>query len=252
MDNQSFLNKVVVVTGGSSGIGKGIVQSFAKEGAKVVIADINEKAGLRTFTELKEGGYECIFIKCDVRKVDEIKLLMEISEKTFGTIHVLINNAGVSKWEDPFILNENDWDDVMNTNLKSVFFASREAARVMKEHHVTGSIINLASTRAFMSEKHSEAYAATKGGIVALTHALAASFAEYKITVNSISPGWIETGEYELLREIDHEQHLSKRVGKPEDIANACLYLAQEKNNFVNGTNLVIDGGMTRKMMYEE
>ncbi|KAA0546706.1 SDR family oxidoreductase [Bacillus sp. BGMRC 2118] len=252
MNNQLFLNKVVVVTGGASGIGKGIVQSFAKEGAKVVIADINETAGLQTFKEVKERGYDCTFIKCDVKKVNEIKTLMEVSEKTYGSIHVLINNAGVSKWEDPFILNETDWDDVMDTNLKSAFFASREAARVMKKNQVNGSIINLASTRAFMSERHSEAYAATKGGIVALTHALAASFAEYKITVNSISPGWIETGEYELLRAIDHEQHFSKRVGIPKDVANACLYLANEQNNFVNGTNIVIDGGMTRKMIYEE
>ena len=115
-----------------------------------------------------------------------------------------------------------------------------------------GAIVSLASTRAFQSEPYTEAYAASKGGIVALTHALARSFAEKGITVNCISPGWIETGDYEALREIDHAQHLSNRVGKPEDIARACLYLTQPENNFMTGTNLTIDGGMTKKMIYEE
>ena len=122
----------------------------------------------------------------------------------------------------------------------------------MRHNKEGGSILNIASTRAIMSEPNSESYAATKGGIVALTHALAASLSEEQITVNAISPGWIETRDYESLRKIDHEQHLSKRVGKPEDIARACLYLTAKENNFVTGINLVVDGGMTRKMIYEE
>lgn len=120
----------------------------------------------------------------------------------------------------------------------------------MKEHG-GGSIVNIASTRAFMSEADSEAYAASKGGIVALTHALAASFAPDNIRVNCISPGWIETGDYGKLRDQDHKQHFSGRVGKPEDIARACLYLTSQGNEFINGTNLIIDGGMIRKMIYE-
>ena len=115
-----------------------------------------------------------------------------------------------------------------------------------------GAISNMASTRAMMSEPNSESYAASKGGIVALTHALASSFSELNITVNSISPGWIETGDYEALKPSDHSQHLSNRVGKPDDIARACLYLANPDNNFITGTNLTIDGGMTKKMIYEE
>jgi hypothetical protein len=103
-----------------------------------------------------------------------------------------------------------------------------------------------------MSEPNSEAYAATKAGILGLTHALAASLSEARITVNAISPGWIETKHYDSLKPIDHDQHFSKRVGTPEDIARACLYLTDPKNDFVTGINLVIDGGMTRKMIYEE
>jgi NAD(P)-dependent dehydrogenase (short-subunit alcohol dehydrogenase family) len=115
-----------------------------------------------------------------------------------------------------------------------------------------GSIVNIASTRAFMSEPDSEAYADSKGGIIALTHALAASFAPHRIRVNCISPGWIETGNYGKLRDMDHKQHLSGRVGKPEDIAAACLYITADDNDFINGENIIIDGGMTRKMIYEE
>lgn len=121
----------------------------------------------------------------------------------------------------------------------------------MRENENGGSIVNIASTRAFMSEPYSEAYAATKGGIVSLTHALASSFSEDRITVNSISPGWIEVGDYAQLRDIDHGQHLSKRVGRPADIARACLFLTSRENDFITGTNLTVDGGMTKKMIYE-
>lgn len=247
-----FKDKIVIVTGGASGIGKGITTAFAKVGAKVVVADVNEELGNQTVNEQLQKGYESTFIKCDVSKVEEINNLMKETEARYGMIHVLVNNAGLSKWKDPLLMNEEEWDVVLNTNLKSVFFGSREAAKIMKKHDVKGAIINMASTRAFMSEKNSEAYAASKGAIISVTHALAASFSPYNITVNCISPGWIETGDYDALREIDHAQHLSNRVGNPDDIANACLYLADERNNFVNGTNLVIDGGMTRKMIYEE
>jgi NAD(P)-dependent dehydrogenase (short-subunit alcohol dehydrogenase family) len=115
-----------------------------------------------------------------------------------------------------------------------------------------GRIINMASTRAIMSEPNSEAYAASKGGIVSITHSLAASLQPNGITVNCISPGWIQVDQNEELKETDHLQHWSNRVGKPEDIAKACIYLADLENNFINGQNIIIDGGMTRKMIYEE
>lgn len=131
-------------------------------------------------------------------------------------------------------------------------FCSREAAKIMRANENGGSIVSLASTRAFMSEPDTEAYAASKGGIVALTHALARSLGPDQIMVNCLSPGWIETEAYEQLRSIDHAQHLSGRVGVPEDIAQSCLYLTNPANRFVTGINLTVDGGMTKKMMYEE
>jgi NAD(P)-dependent dehydrogenase (short-subunit alcohol dehydrogenase family) len=248
----SFSDKVVIVTGASNGIGRVIASTYAQKGANVVLADIDEETGLKITSEIMGNGGSAIFVKTDVRKEVDIQKLIDTTEFNYKTIDIVINNAGKGMFKSPYDLTLEEWDDVINTNLRSVFLCSREAAKVMRRNKAGGAIVNIASTRAFMSEPSSEAYAATKGGIVSLTHALAASFSEDRITVNAISPGWIETGDYSQLRMVDHDQHFSKRVGKPEDVARACLYLTSETNNFVTGTNLTIDGGMTRKMIYEE
>jgi len=247
-----FSNKTVIVTGAGKGIGKGIALLYAEKGANVVIADIDENAGAETAGLIKDRDGKAVFVRTDVRREADIVHLMEVAHQTYGRIDILINNAGKGLFKSPYDLSVEEWDDLLNTNLRSVFLAAREAAKYMRNNKDGGSIVNIASTRALMSEPDSEAYAASKGGIVALTHALAASLSKDKITVNCISPGWIETGDYDQLRPIDHEQHLSGRVGKPEDIARACLYLTAKENDFVTGINLIVDGGMTRKMIYEE
>jgi len=247
-----FSNKTVVITGAGNGIGKGVALAYAEKGANVVLADIDETAGIQTVTGIKEQGGEALFVQTDVRMEADIIRLMEAANQTYDQIDILINNAGKALFRSPYDLSIEEWDDVIHTNLRSVFLGSREAAKYMRHNKDGGSIVNIASTRAIMSEPNSESYAATKGGIVAVTHALAASLGEDRITVNAISPGWIETGDYAKLSQIDHEQHLSKRVGKPDDIARACLYLTAKENDFVTGINLVVDGGMTRKMIYEE
>ncbi|WP_261134268.1 SDR family NAD(P)-dependent oxidoreductase [Bacillus sp. Marseille-Q3570] len=247
----SFKNKVVIVTGAANGIGKSIAKEYAGNGAKVVLADLDETQGKRVIDEITMQGSEAYFLKTDVRNETDIISLINQTKSEVGPIDILINNAGISEFKSPYELTVDEWDNIINTNLRSVFLCSREAAKHMRQNEEGGAIVNIASTRASMSEPNSEAYAASKGGITSITHALSASFSADKITVNAISPGWIETGKYEELRDIDHEQHLSKRVGKPEDIARACLYLTDEKNDFVTGANLVIDGGMTRKMIYE-
>lgn len=238
-------NKTVIITGAANGIGKGISAAYVNAGANVVLADMDEEAGQALQQQL---GSKALFVKTDVRKEEDIQHLMTKTIEHFHQIDILINNAGVSRFTPLHDLSVEAWDDVINTNLRSVFIASKEASMHMKNG---GSIVNIASTRASMSEPNSEAYAATKGGIVALTHALAASLSERDITVNSISPGWIQNENYEELRDKDHAQHLSNRVGKPSDIAKACLYLTDSENNFVNGENITVDGGMTRKMIYE-
>ncbi|MGD6778731.1 SDR family NAD(P)-dependent oxidoreductase [Sutcliffiella horikoshii] len=241
----NFKKQTVIITGAANGIGKGIAMAYINAGANVVLADLDEKAGQTLQQEL---GEKALFVKTDVRKEEDIQHLITKTMEHFHQIDILINNAGVSRFTPLHDLTVEAWDDVINTNLRSVFISSKEASKYMKNG---GSIVNIASTRAAMSEPNSEAYAATKGGIVALTHALAASLSEQNITVNAISPGWIQNENYEELRDKDHAQHLSNRVGKPEDIAKACLYLTDSENNFVNGENITVDGGMTRKMIYE-
>ncbi|RFU71068.1 SDR family oxidoreductase [Peribacillus saganii] len=242
------ISRAVIVTGAGSGIGREIARTFAAEGSNVVVADKEKANGEETVNLIKAAGGNSLFIETDVRQESDIKRVVQETVKYFGKIDVLINNAGVSAFKPLFDLSAMEWDDIIASNLRSVFLASREAARVMKPG---SSIVNISSTRAFMSEPDSEAYAASKGGIFALTHALAASLSEKRIRVNSISPGWIQNTDYENLKEEDHTQHWSGRVGKPSDIARACQYLCVEGNDFVNGENIVIDGGMTRKMIYD-
>lgn len=244
-----YREKTVIVTGAANGIGRCIAQTYASKGASVVIADIDTVGGNKCLDEIASLGGRNIYLKTDVSNPGEIENLFKKVEKDYGTLDILINNAGVSRWKSPYELSVEEWDDIINTNLRSVFLCSREAARLMRNRG-GGSIVNIASTRAIMSEPFSEAYAASKGGILAITHALASSFSPDNIRVNCISPGWIETGAYDSLREVDHKQHLSSRVGRPPDIAVACLYLTAEGNDFINGENIVIDGGMTRKMIY--
>jgi len=246
----NFKDKVVIVTGAGRGIGRGISIAYASHGAIVILADKTSDSAEETFQLIKKTGGTSAVISADVCRPEDITSLISETERRFGAIDILINNAGISEWKSPYELTVDDWDRIINTNLRSMFLCSREAAKVMRKHK-RGSIVNISSTRAIMSEPDSEAYAASKGGIAALTHALAASFSPDNIQVNCISPGWIETGDYSNLRNIDHTQHFSQRVGTPDDIARACLYITGDNNNFLNAANLVIDGGMTRKMIYE-
>jgi NAD(P)-dependent dehydrogenase (short-subunit alcohol dehydrogenase family) len=221
-------------------------------------------------------GYNLILVARDEQKLKELAeelskedkietqvISMDLSieqncidlHKSVKDVDILINNAGVSLFSDLTETSVEDFDQILSINLRPVFITSRllaihRKAQDSPQHY--GRIINICSTRHLMSEPESEGYAASKGGIYSLTHALALSLAKQHITVNSISPGWIQTQEYELLRPEDHTQHPSGRVGKPEDIARMCLFLCQEENDFINGENITIDGGMTKKMIYIE
>ncbi|MBX0356684.1 SDR family NAD(P)-dependent oxidoreductase [Halobacillus sp. Nhm2S1] len=236
-------NETVLITGVAKGIGRGLATAYAEEGYRVIGCDVNEEKGRETM-ESVDG----LFLRCDVSDPKQVETLFQNIREPFS---ILINNAGVSEFKSMFELDVNEWDHVLNTNLRSCFLFAKYAAERWKQEDIPGRIVNIASTRAFMSEPDSEAYAASKGGIFALTHAMAASLSPYNIRVNSISPGWIHTGDPDDLRDKDHHQHLSNRAGTVKDVAKACFYLTDRENGFVNGENVTLDGGMTRKMIYE-
>ncbi|WP_419095387.1 SDR family NAD(P)-dependent oxidoreductase [Aeribacillus kexueae] len=244
-----FEQKVVIVTGSGNGIGKEIALMYARSKAKIVLVDRDEKGLVGVEKMIAELGGAYLRYAIDLRKVDEIEKLVADVKSQFGTIDILINNAGMSRFYSPYEITEEQWDDIIDSNLKGAFFMARECAKVMKEKG-GGRIVNIASTRAFMSESGGEAYGSSKGGLIALTHALANSLSEDNILVNAISPGWIHTGKASELRSIDHEQHLAKRVGTSSDIAEACAFLTSPTNSFITGENITIDGGMTKKMIY--
>ncbi|MBB6454826.1 hypothetical protein HNQ94_003315 [Salirhabdus euzebyi] len=249
----NFTNDTVLITGSSNGIGKGLAYSYANKNAKVIIADVDEKNGLALKKELQGLNTKAFFIRCDFSSQESIQNLFSTIDRNeeISSPTILINNVGVSSFYNFFDMSFEQWNKVIQTNLSSVFLCTQKMALRWKRNQMRGRIVNIASTRAFMSEPNSEAYAASKGGIIAITHALAQTLSVYGIQVNSISPGWIQTTDYDQLREIDHKQHPSLRVGHPLDIAKACFYLTDPENNFVTGENIVVDGGMTRKMIYE-
>lgn len=258
---QSFKNKTAIVTGGGQGIGKAIVQALSHHEARVVIADKDEEAGTEALEWLvKKGGSreDLHFVACDVAKEEEVKRLVEETIRQFRRLDILVNNAGLSNFKPFLELGTDEWDEVLNVNLRGAFLCSRYAAPHLKKHH-KGNIINIASTRALMSEPDSEAYAASKGGLVAFTHAMAMSLGP-DVRVNAISPGWIEVRDWKKSSErqevkhseADNRQHPVGRVGEPEDIGRAVVYLCSGEAGFITGQNLVIDGGMSRKMIYDE
>ncbi len=248
--NVKFPSRRVFVTGGAKGIGRAIVEAFRNADCRVAFCDNDSKAG--TVTAQATGAQ---FYPIDVTDANALDACVERVIKAWGDIDVIVNNVGVGNFAPLTETSIEDFDKVLATNLRPVFVTSRRLAihrQSLEEKPTYGRIINLCSTRYRMSEPGTEGYAASKGGVDALTHSLMASLAPLHITVNAISPGWIENYNYDTLTEADHCQHPSQRVGKPQDIARMCLFLAHPDNDFINGENIVIDGGMTRKMIYVE
>ncbi|MCD8166129.1 MAG: SDR family oxidoreductase [Bacteroides sp.] len=242
--------KRVFVTGCAHGIGKAVVEAFAERGNRVAFCDVNKENGKALQAAIPEY---IRFFETDVQDASRIESCMNTLFNEWGDIDIIINNAGIGEFAPITETTIADFDKILATNLRPAFLTSRLLAihrSKLSQPNKYGRIINIASTRWLMSEPGSEGYAASKGGIYSLTHALAISMGQYYVTVNCISPGWIDTGAYGPLTKEDHEQHPSRRVGCTEDIANTCLFLCEEKNNFINGENIVVDGGMTKKMIY--
>lgn len=231
-----FVNKIVVVTGGAKGIGKCLVQEFKKAGAKVAVIDLEENP----------VDCECdLYFSGDIASESTLTDFVSLVIEKFSGIDYLINNACLSK---KGILSNCSYDDFNYVLRVGVTAPYELTKRFLPYFNKEAAIVNISSTRAFMSQEDTESYSAAKGGITALTHALAVSLSG-RVRVNSIAPGWIDTSE-EIWSKEDHDQHPVKRIGKPIDIAKMAMFLCSEDSGFLTGENITIDGGMTKNMIY--
>ncbi len=248
----NFESKICIITGGANGIGLCIVNEFIKKGAKVVFIDLDKAGGERALNNIKANGGDGLFYWGDIAERIVLENFARQVIETYGRIDYLINNACLSR---KGIISGCDYDGfnyVFNVGVTAPYML----AKLFRDHFgAGGAIVNIASTRAVMSQQDTESYTAAKGGISALTHALAVSLAG-KVRVNSVSPGWIDVSanydpDFDSKHSLaDKHQHPASRVGKPLDIARAVMFLCDEENGFITGENITIDGGMTKQMIY--
>ncbi len=248
--------KVALVSGGAQGIGLGIVRYLLSNGWSVAAVDADAEAigALRN-----EGANrdDLLVISADVASEDRVANAVQQAVNQFGRLDGLINNAGIANPVSGPVesLALADWQRWLNVNLTGTFLLCKHSVGHLAR--TQGAIVNIASTRAYQSEPNGEAYAASKGGVIALTHALAVSLSG-RVRVNAISPGWIVVDDFKKpsrrreprLSADDHRQHPAGRAGRPDDIAGLCAYLLSESAGFITGQDFVVDGGMTRKMIY--
>lgn len=240
-------NKSAIVTGAAKGIGKGIALALAKDGCNVAVSDIDIAEAQKTAEELKEMGVKAIAIKCDVSQKSEVENLFSQAAKELGEVDILVNNAGIY----PFIpfadMKEEDWDKVIKVNLKSVFLCSQEALKYLPEG---GRIVDVSSIASFVGFAGLAHYCASKGAINAMIRALALEVSPKKITVNAIAPGAIKTpgatqgSNEEIIKQTIAAIPLA-RMGEPEDIANAVVFLASDRASYITGQTIIVDGGWT-------
>ena len=240
--------KVAVVTGASRGIGRAIALKLADEGAKVVVNYSGSQAKAEeVVATIREAGGEALAIQASVAKSDEVAALMDTAVKTFGSLDILVNNAGITRDNLLMRMKENEWDDVMDTNLKGVFLCTKAVTRQMMKQRA-GRIINISSIVGVAGNAGQANYVAAKAGVIGLTKTTAKELASRNILVNAIAPGFIET---EMTAELPEElkqgmltQIPLAKLGQPEDIAKAVIFLASEDANYMTGQTLHIDGGM--------
>lgn len=237
-------NKTVVVTGAAKGIGRAIALRFADEGCNIVL-NYRSSEPSELVKMITEKGVKCLAYKADISDFEQSKLLIDAAVKEFGEIEVLVNNAGITKDMLVMRMTESDFDDVIKTNLKGVFNTIKHASKIMLKQK-KGSIINMSSVVGIVGNIGQINYAASKAGIIGITHSAAKEFASRSITCNAIAPGFIETDMTDVLSDKVKEQMLEnvplKRFGKPEEVAELAVFLA--KNRYITGQVISIDGGM--------
>ncbi len=245
-----FENKICVVTGGANGIGRCVVQAFISEGARVAVIDTDAVSGEKL---VQTHGDRLLFFQGDIADKNTLERFAKAVLDAFGQVDFLINNACISKRGLLSRCSYEDFNEVLRIGVTAPYYLTL----LLTEHFAPGaSVVNISSTRYLMSEPDTESYTAAKGGISALTHALAVSLSG-KVRVNAVSPGWIDTGAYQHeegyapdYSAADIAQHPAGRVGKPADIAGMVLYLCSDEAGFIDGQNIAVDGGMTRRMIY--
>lgn len=249
-----FQHKTAFITGGSTGIGRATALAFADQGAKVAIADVNEKEAAATVQMIKDRGGKALFIPCDVANEVAVKNAIEKTVDAFGSLDYAFNNAGVGTMGSPIAdMTEKDWDFVLDVNLKGPFFCMKYQIQQMLQQETKGSIVNCASILGKVGFMGAGNYVASKHGLIGITEAAALEYAPQGIRVNAVCPGFIKTpmlenagimGDKDTLNFITN-LHPIKRLGDPGEIAEAVIWLSSDKASFVTGHSLMVDGGYT-------
>ena len=240
--------KVAIVTGGGSGIGEGIARVFAREGARVVVADVDSSAGEAASDAIRAEGGHALFVKVDVRREAEVKVLVERAVATYGGLDVLVNNAGVGIGKTAEETSEEEWDRILDINAKGTYLATKYSAPHLRARG-GGSIINIGSLFALRGGPSYAAYHASKGAVRQLTKSTALALASDRIRVNALHPGLIRTPA--STRDANAQAFAAasmgpmQRWGEPEEIAHGCVFLASDEASFITGVDLPIDGGLS-------
>jgi L-rhamnose 1-dehydrogenase len=241
--------KVAIVTGAARGIGRAIALRFGQEGASVAVVDLREAEGHETVRLIEAAGSQAMFIHTDVSDQNQVQAMVDTVVKQWGTIHILVNNAGICPFEDFLEMSEDLWDQVLDVNLKGYFLCSQAVAKVMVEQGVKGRIIAVSSISSEFGGSSQAHYCASKAGINLLVKSIAISLGPYGITCNAVLPGTVETDiNREALADPAVRDYWSKRaplgrLGRPEDIAGPVLFFASDDSDWCTGSMLVVDGG---------
>lgn len=245
--SQRLLNKVAIITGGSQGIGRATAEKFAEQGAKLVIADVNEEKGQAFVAELKTNGTEAIFVKVDVVQKAQTDAMAQAALDAFGQIDILVNNAGITKDATLMKMTEDAFDRVVAVNLKGVYNCTQSVVPHMVEKNY-GRVVNAASVVGLFGNFGQTNYVATKAGVIGMTKTWAKELGRKGITVNAVAPGFINTEMMGTIPEKVLEMLAGKanlqRLGQPSEVANVYLFLASDEASFVTGTVLSVDGGL--------
>jgi 2-deoxy-D-gluconate 3-dehydrogenase len=247
LDQFVLSGKVAIVTGCSTGLGQGMSYGLAEAGADIVGIDYVDFP--ETETTIKAMGKRFLGIKADLSSLEPIEDIIQKTIEVFGKLDILVNNAGIIRRADAIDFNEKDWDDVMNINIKTLFFLSQAAARQFIKQGTRGKIINIASMLSFQGGIRVPSYTASKSGVMGVTRLMANEWAKHKININAIAPGWMATNNTAPLRAdpVRSKEILSRipegRWGTPDDLKGVVVFLASEASNYVNGYTLAVDGG---------